>query len=98
MRKDASKIQIGDTLYEANTTYSRVFKYKVRNIWIERYSGIWITGFYLSSYDTDVPSQKVFTAQVCEMFNTRKRAENALQVWQIKEKLKEEERKKNENK
>ena len=37
MRIDKNKWQIGDIIYEASTSYKKVKKFEITNIWIENY-------------------------------------------------------------
>ena len=39
MRKDEFKIQVGDVLYEASKSYSKVFEWEILAIWLEDYIG-----------------------------------------------------------
>lgn len=39
MRKDKYKYQIGDILYEASTSYVKVFAWKIVDIFVENYVG-----------------------------------------------------------
>lgn len=72
---DKYKIQIGDTLYQASTSYKKVFEWKILGIWLEEY----LNGFKtIVRCSNGIWAQEFFASDVLDMYRTKEDAENAL--------------------
>lgn len=72
--KDKYKIQIGDTLFEYNKGYRKIFEWKVLDIWVEDYiSG----GKTIVKCSNSTWTQEFFASDVLHMYRNREEAEKA---------------------
>ena len=69
-------IKIGDTLYQANESYKKVFEWKVLDIWLEDYIGGNKTIVRCSN---GTWSKEFFVADILAMYRTREEAEAKLE-------------------
>lgn len=73
--KEKHKIQIGDTLYENNKSYRKMFEWKVLEIWLED---------YISGNKTIVKcsngswTKEFFVSDILAMYRSKEEAEKAL--------------------
>ena len=74
--KDKYKIQIGDTLYEYNKGYRRIFEWTILDIWLED---------YVSGNKTIVKcsngnwTQEFFASDILYMYRSRENLEKAME-------------------
>lgn len=73
--KDKYKIQIGDTLFEYNEGYRKIFEWEVLEIWLEDY----ICGNKtILKCSNGTCTHEFFAADVLYMYRNREEAEKAL--------------------
>lgn len=75
MRKEKYKIQVGDKLYQASTSYHKVFEWEVLGIWIEAYLGGHHTMVKCSN---GTWTKEFFCAELFEFYDNGEDAEKAL--------------------
>ena len=73
--RDKYKIQIGDVLYQPTDSYSRVFEWKVLDIWLEDYIGGNKTIIKCSN---GTWSKEFFVADILAMYRSKDQAEQKL--------------------
>lgn len=83
MRKDKYKYQIGDILYEASTSYVKVFAWKIVDIFVENYVGGPKVVFRVER-DTEngwIWARDRYLSDIQMMYDTQKEAEEELNEW-----------------
>lgn len=83
MKKDKHKYQIGDVLYEMSVSYSKVFAWKITDIFVENYiSGPKVV--FKVERDKErgwVWAKEMYLSDIQAMYDTKEEADEALKDW-----------------
>ena len=77
MKTDRYKISIGDTMYEASKSYSRVIEHKIIDIYFEQYISGYKTIVVTDSY---LGRNSRFVSDIFNWYSTAEEAEEALNI------------------